>query len=246
VTPRSAPLRRGAWWRTAGALVICAAALLAVMTCLGELDIHILWHGPVGAEDRMLDSTLARDRTGLLDRITAACTACAATMPVIAAGIVVVVAAWLAFRRWREPLFVAAALLGEVGIFVATTLLVHRPRPAVAHLDAAPPTSSFPSGHTAAATVLYGGVAVLVMTYGARRWWRRIAVTLAILMPVLVAASRLYRGMHYLTDVIAGAVLGGAWLLCAAAVLLRRAPARGTVATSEAPLWSAAGARPVA
>lgn len=239
------PARSRATWRTAGLLVACAAALLAVMTCLGELDVHVLWHGPVGAEDRLVDSALARDRTGFLNVVTAVCTDCAETLTVIAAGAFVVAAAWWAFRRWREPLFVAAALLGEVSIFVLTTLLVHRPRPAVAHLETAPPTSSFPSGHTAAATVLYGAIAILVTTYGARRRWRTIAMTLAVVMPVIVATSRLYRGMHYLSDVIAGLVLGAGWLFCATTVLLRGAPARAAITrpTAESGRWSAAGAR---
>lgn len=212
---------RHRWWTAVAVLVLCAAALLAVMICLGEFDLHVLWHGRVGNEDRLLDATLAHDRDHFLDRATAICTDFAATQVVVAAGLVVVGVARAVFHRWREALFVVAALAGEVSIFVATTMVVHRPRPAVPHLDRAPPTSSFPSGHTAAATVLYGGVAVLVMAYGAPATWRRVTGALAVVMPAVVAASRLYRGMHYLTDVVAGLVLGLAWLGCTILVLLR-------------------------
>ena len=60
------------------------------------------------------------------------------------------------FGRWRESLVVIYAVVGETSIFMATTLLIDRPRPSVPKLDAAPPTSSFPSGHTAAAVCFYG------------------------------------------------------------------------------------------
>ena len=71
---------------------------------------------------------------------------------------------------------------------MTTTLFVDRARPPVHHLDAAPPTSSFPSGHTAAAIVLYVGL-ILVL----HRVWRRNAVTIAVavvlaLVPVVVGA----------------------------------------------------------
>ena len=60
------------------------------------------------------------------------------------------------FGRWRESLVVIYAVIGETAIFVATTLFIDRPRPSIPHLDDAPPTSSFPSGHTAAAVCFYG------------------------------------------------------------------------------------------
>jgi undecaprenyl-diphosphatase len=78
----------------------------------------------------------------------------------VLAVLTVAITAWV-WRRWREPMLVAVAVAGEVAIFLAITLLVDRRRPPVSHLDQAPPTSSFPSGHTAAAICLYGALAVL-------------------------------------------------------------------------------------
>jgi hypothetical protein len=84
---------------------------------------------------------------------------------------------------------------------------VGRPRPPVPHLDAAlPPTSSFPSGHTAAAICLYGGVASIVLRV-VRAWWRWLVLGVAVVVIVAVAAARLYRGAHYPSDVLGSRVV---------------------------------------
>lgn len=189
-----------------------AVLLLLTMIALGLLDVHVLAHSRFGRADGSVDSTLAHHRDHLLNAVSLGATDAASTLPVIVASVVVIIAAGLIFRRWREPLFVVTAIVGEVTIFVITTLVVHRPRPNVVRLDHAPPTSSFPSGHTAAAVTLFGSIAALVVCYSAHVIWRRLAVTVAIAFPVLVGASRLYRGMHYPTDVLAGALLGFVWL----------------------------------
>jgi membrane-associated phospholipid phosphatase len=201
-------------------LLVGAVALLATMVGLGLLDVHLLSHGSVGHVDRSVDQTLAHHRTRWLNAVTLGATDSAETYSIAGAALAVMVAARLFFARWREAVFVLCALAGEVTIFVATTLLVHRPRPNVVRLDQAPPTSSFPSGHTAAAVALYGAAAILVVRYSTRAAWRRVAVALAIVLPLAVAGSRLYRGMHYPTDVLAGGLLGFSWLrICARAVL---------------------------
>jgi undecaprenyl-diphosphatase len=86
-----------------------------------------------------------------------------------------------------------------------------------------PPTSSYPSGHTAAATVLYISLAVITAYALARadqaRRFTGWLVSVAALIILFVAVSRLYRGMHHPTDVVAGFLLGlGALLVTTMAV----------------------------
>ena len=136
----------------------------------------------------------------------------------VTAVAVVVFRLWLG--RWRESLVIVVAIVGELLIFLVITATVHRARPAVPQLDQAPPTSSFPSGHTGAAIALYGCLAVILLRNVTPRW---VAVSLAVLgsvIPVVVAASRVYRGMHYLTDVLAGALASGIWLTVVLVLLL--------------------------
>jgi membrane-associated phospholipid phosphatase len=206
--------------RTALLLIVGAVLLLAAMVGFGLLDVHLLSHSTIGHVDRSVDQTLSHHRTRLLNAVTLGATDSAETYSVAGATLALIVAARLLFKRWREAVFVLCALVGEVTIFVTTTLLVHRARPNVVRLDQAPPTSSFPSGHTSAAVALYGAAAILVVRYSTRAAWRRVAVAIAIVVPLIVASSRLYRGMHYPTDVLAGALLGFSWIrICARAVL---------------------------
>ncbi|MEP7113353.1 MAG: phosphatase PAP2 family protein [Ilumatobacteraceae bacterium] len=84
----------------------------------------------------------------------------------------------------------------------------------------------FPSGHTAAA-VASSAIVVVIFWHTRRRWIRALAVMLAAVIPVCVAMSRLYRGMHFFTDVIFGALLGGASVIATTIVLRRAADRQG-------------------
>lgn len=128
----------------------------------------------------------------------------------VAVGIVLLV-----MKRWASVLLLATAMLAEVSIFVATTLLVARDRPDVAQMDVSPPTSSFPSGHTAAATALALSVA-LIVAWNVRSTALKVAAwTLALLIGPAVAVARVYRGMHHPTDVAMGLLMGAACVLLA-------------------------------
>jgi undecaprenyl-diphosphatase len=116
----------------------------------------------------------------------------------------------------------AIAIALQATVFVIATAVVGRARPHVAHLDPAPPTSSYPSGHVGAATALYVSFALLAQRIQPAPL-RRVLTVLFLLVPVLVAWARLYRGMHHLSDIGVGAVNGLICALLAWAYLSRRA-----------------------
>lgn len=116
------------------------------------------------------------------------------------------------WRHWRMVLYVVLAMFGELTLFLCTAAAVGRPRPPVEHLDGKLPTSSFPSGHIAATMCLYAAIAVLLVPRLRAYWWRWIFVVLAVVMPLGVAVSRMYRGMHHPTDVLGAALLTACWL----------------------------------
>lgn len=193
-----------------------ALALVVVLVALGWLLSRVVHDDGIGRADSSLSRWLENRRTDQLDDVTAVTSEAGGTLTItILAVLTVSYAAW-AWRRWREPMLVALAVIGEVGIFLLVTMLVDRERPPVEQLDEAPPTSSFPSGHTAAAIVLYGALAVLASERARSALVRGLFLTVAVVVPLVVAVSRLYRGMHYLTDVLGGVLLGTAWLYAAA------------------------------
>ena len=91
-------------------------------------------------------------------------------------------------------------------MFVTASFVVDRGRPPISQLDSIPPTSSYPSGHTAAAVAFYGAIAIIVFWHTRNRVARGVAFAAAILLPLIVGGSRMYRGMHHLSDVVVGAI----------------------------------------
>jgi undecaprenyl-diphosphatase len=193
-------------WRDLGTLAIAYAVITAVMVAAGALVVGPL-DASIGAIDRRVARWFEDGRTPRLDDLSywgsmLSETAVKIVLTAIAAA--VMIAVW---RRWNDALLVAVALILEACIFLTVTLIVGRQRPDVVRLDSSPVDSSFPSGHVAAA-VVYGAFAIIVARHTLKRWPRVLAVVVAAAVSAIVAWSRLYRGMHHLSDVLAGIVLG--------------------------------------
>jgi membrane-associated phospholipid phosphatase len=189
------------------AIMASFAVVGVLIVGLGLLITHVLEHGSIGVWDHHVSQWFDRRRTRQWDRITGDITDVADTFEV--AGVGAVVTIFLLFRRWgRHAFLLVAGLAIELSVFLAANKIVARPRPAVSHLGGTPSTFSFPSGHTAASVVLYGGIAVIVTVATTRRWSRITMWTLAAVLAAAVGLSRVYRGEHYPTDVLSGLLLG--------------------------------------
>ncbi|BDZ64614.1 phosphatase PAP2 family protein [Agromyces mangrovi Wang et al. 2018] len=143
-----------------------------------------------------------------IDRVTAPLSWYSGVPQTIATGLICCGATWLATRDRRSALAPAAVLLLETACFVASAALVGRPRPQRVWRPEHPhATSSFPSGHTAAAFALHGTLADLLDRHDARGA-RLLGPLLRYGVPGTIAFSRVYRGQHHISDTVAGAVLG--------------------------------------
>ena len=172
------------------------------------------------------EDTISKDvqetRTRTWDSITMVLSHIGNTEIVIGVCVVAVGLIWWRTREWWRALVPAIAISLQATVFVIATAVVGRPRPHVPHLDPAPPTSSYPSGHVGAATALYVSFALLAQSIE-RPALRRLVTTLFLVIPVLVAYARLYRGMHHLSDILIGAANGLVCALLAWAYLRRKA-----------------------
>lgn len=122
--------------------------------------------------------------------------------------------AFLLLRRWKRPFDDIALLViaaGSALLPIVTKVIVARPRPtveALSHLT----SLSFPSEHTTQAAAVYLTIAIMLST-GLHRGWRELVIVIAVVIALAVAWSRVYLGVHYPTDVIAGLLLGWSWAL---------------------------------
>jgi undecaprenyl-diphosphatase len=103
------------------------------------------------------------------------------------------------------------AVAGALALEEVVKQLVRRPRPAVVALVHAT-GYAFPSGHATRAAAFYGALAI-VLARAVRSWPGKVGVWAgAVLIAALIAFSRMYLRVHYLTDVLGGLGLGAVWL----------------------------------
>ena len=125
-----------------------------------------------------------------------------------------------------------------------------RPRPQVFEWGQHTVSSSFPSGHAMSAAAVYMTVAYLAARLQRRRISRALTLLAALIIVALIAASRLYLGVHYPTDVLAGVVIGIAWAALCMAMLEttllygRRRSARMRAAEAPSPRDQEAAQQP--
>ena len=133
---------------------------------------------------------------------------------VICAGVAIY--DYLRYHNHNVIVFLIVVLVGVVTINNGLKLIVDRERPDVTHLVGSS-GSSFPSGHSAAAAAAWFALALVIGRYWSRRGRATLAAVAAVIT-LAVAASRALLGVHWLTDVLAGMIVGWSWFLLAALV----------------------------
>ena len=135
------------------------------------------------------------------------------SVTVLSIVVILVCGLFLSLRRWREAVLLLLASGGGLAITDALKGVFQRDRPplvlhAVPALDA-----SFPSGHAVLSATVYLTLGALIAHFAQRRRVRVYALTAAVILAVTVGCSRVYLGVHWPTDVLAGWCVGSAWAL---------------------------------
>jgi len=202
-----------------GARAVLAAVALALVAVPGALTLLLVeakWAPLLRADDS------ARDR---LHEFAVAHAGFVGAMQLISDSgsalawqiVLAVVALWLLSRRLpRLALFVVVTAAGSSLLNTVVKAAVHRIRPVLANPVAHETGASFPSGHAQAAIVGYA-ILLLVFLPVLHGGWRKAAVLLAVLAVLAIGFSRVALGVHYVSDVVGGYVLGAAWVAAMAA-----------------------------
>lgn len=203
-------------------IAICAAVFVALA--------QPPWTGwPLAALDERLLAGLRQARTPALDALFGALTVLGdSDFVAVAAAFATLVL--VAAQRTREAIIFAACIFGAAMLSTELKMLFERVRPTGR-------PGSFPSGHATLAMALYVSLAFLATCERGRRGLARLAFVLAFSVAAAVGVSRLYLGVHWLSDVLAGEALGFAafLLLVYARYVTTRSPTPSTCPSSLSP-----------
>lgn len=108
-------------------------------------------------------------------------------------------------------IFIMATVIGVI-LNNILKLIIRRPRPTDTMLLSYESSYSFPSGHSMMSMIFYGLIIYYVVKFVNKKWFRNLLVALLSLVIFSVGLSRIYLGVHYATDVIAGFILGAVYL----------------------------------
>jgi undecaprenyl-diphosphatase len=149
----------------------------------------------------------------------------------IGAGLV-----WMIRRRTVRPLLLLlAALIGASLLSTTIKRLVGRSRPPIETMLVHAHGFSFPSGHATESTAVYGMLAVLVARELRSRAQRILLWATTVVLLLLIGLSRIYLGVHWLTDVLFGYVVGATWVVAVLAVDRTLNRTRGSEVAAQLP-----------
>jgi membrane-associated phospholipid phosphatase len=195
------------------ALLVLAGSLWA----LGVIIDETIREGEVRTDERVADWLHGRATDPFTDVFRAITTfGNFATLIVV-----VVIAVAVLWRRGErtDALFVAVAFLGAQVLSSGMKLGFRRERPFFPDPLATESTFSFPSGHALISLAVYGSIALVVARRLPRRRDRILLLAATGLLVLAIGFSRLYLGVHFLSDVLAGYAAGIAWLALLYAVI---------------------------
>ncbi len=211
--PSTSPARRAeAATRAGGRLALSGAGLVVLALVVGPLGllVHDRW-GPLVRFDERVTRAAEHAVDTVPGLLVAARTVTYLGDPqLLTAGVVVAAVALFAAGRRRSALYLLVVRLGSQLLSTLIKSAVGRARPRFTSPVATAFGLSFPSGHALGSSAVWLAVAVVVLPLVP---FRRLLVAGAVGIALLVSASRVLLGVHYLSDVTAGFLLGTGWTI---------------------------------
>lgn len=188
--------------------------LLAVaggLWLFGGLAEDYLTRDPIVRFDQAVADALHAAATPFATKVFLGITALDSAEATVPIGLIVTgLLAWR--RRWLYASGWLVALVGIVALNLLLKQIFERPRPIFVDPIIVETSYSFPSGHAMDSLVAYGMLAYFALLF-IKPWRARMGILFgAALLVILIGFSRLYLGVHYFSDVIAGFAAGGVWL----------------------------------
>lgn len=149
--------------------------------------------------------------------------------PVLVTLVTAIAGFLLVYRKFGPAIFMVAAIVSGTVVSHLLKIVYDRPRPDIVDHLVATHTASFPSGHATMSAVVYLTLATMIVRLVDDVAVRIYVILMAVLLTFMVGMSRIYLGVHWPSDVIAGWALGTAWacLSWLAVTALRALRARG-------------------
>ena len=208
--------------------------LLSALLCLGALTLldHRLDSRAMQHFDSSIQAGVHHWTSPWLTRLMLTLT-WIGSIKIFATSLTAVLIFLLLRRRHHAALLLGLTMVGAFTLNETLKLHFHRARPRVPWAIGDEHTFSFPSGHSLFSFVLYGTLSYLALRH-ATTLGRRISIMLpAMLLIVGIGISRIYLGMHFPSDVIAGYLTGAIWLYTVMALDTLWRTAEGRTATSS-------------
>jgi membrane-associated phospholipid phosphatase len=194
---------------------ISAIGALGLFSCLGligliEKLVREVWEKEAFSFDTTFLLWIHQFANPVADQVMLAITQLGNPNVVIPIAIITLIFLWLD-RHYSKAKFFALACLGGAILNAGLKLVFSKPRPALWQRLIVETSYSFPSGHALGSLVLYGAIAYLGTAYYPR--FAGLIYGGAIALTVLIGFSRLYLGVHWPTDILAGYGIGALWLI---------------------------------
>ncbi|MBZ6527859.1 phosphatase PAP2 family protein [Aerococcaceae bacterium DSM 111021] len=164
-------------------------------------------------------------RTPQLSSFFSAVTILANPTSVVATVLILTIIAYVLTKRFHLPLWIILTnSIGSLGLNPLVKNIIQRSRPDEELRLVQEASYSFPSGHAFASMVAFGCVILLLLLFLKPSAFRGVLIVLSFVTILLIGFSRIFLGVHYLSDVVAGFSLGLFWLFISLSIFIPKTP----------------------